>query len=120
MKKYLITENQNTFLRRVRILKDLLDVGIYNIIESEGNNLCDWNYYDIKEELVWQIYDNVNEYDFGNMTTDHIHNLIKEYFIDDIEKALDDIQDLLCKDKSKYEDDDDYYSSLLYGVDNNQ
>ena len=120
MKKYLITENQYTFIRRIEILKDLLDKGIATIIEWEGDNICNWSLIDLIDEVKWQIFDNMDDHNFGNMKIDTVGDLIQDYFIDDIEEALDDIKDLLCKDKSKYDDDDDYYSSFLYGVDNNQ
>jgi len=57
------------------------------------------------------------------MSIKEIHDLISEHFWEYIMESYDDIVDLLCNKKSKYEDDiddDDYNSSLLYGVDNNQ
>jgi len=123
MKKYLITESQNKILRRFNILQELVDKGIENVINHETEEICMWNAYEFLVEISWQVSDNMKDVDTGDMSIKEIHDLISEHFWEYIMESYDDIVDLLCNKKSKYEDDiddDDYNSSLLYGVDNNQ
>ena len=123
MKKYLITESQNKILRRFNILQELVDKGIENVINHEAEEICMWNAYEFLVEISWQVSDNMKDVDTGDMSIKEIHDLISEHFWEYIMESYDDIVDLLCNKKSKYEDDiddDDYNSSLLYGVDNNQ
>lgn len=123
MKKYLITESQNKILRRFNILQELVDKGIENVINHEAEEICMWNAYEFLVEISWQVSNNMKDVDTGDMSIKEIHDLISEHFWEYIMESYDDIVDLLCNKKSKYEDDiddDDYNSSLLYGVDNNQ
>lgn len=123
MKKYLITESQNKILRRFNVLQELVDKGIEYVINHEAEDFCMWNAYEFLVEISWQVSDNMKDVDSGDMTIKEIHDLISEHFWEYIMESYDDIVDLLCNKKSKYEDDiddDDYNSSLLYGVDNNQ
>lgn len=122
MKRYIITESQNKILRRFSIFQELVDKGIENVINHEAEDFCVWNAYEFLVEISWQVSDNMKDVDSGDMSIKEIHDLISEYFWEYIMESYDDIVDLLCNKKSKYEDDiddEDYNSSLLYGVDNN-
>lgn len=122
MKRYIITESQNKILRRFSIFQELVDKGIENVINHEAEDFCMWNAYEFLVEISWQVSDNMKDVDSGDMSIKEIHDLISEYFWEYIMESYDDIVDLLCNKKSKYEDDiddEDYNSSLLYGVDNN-
>lgn len=123
MKRYIITESQNKILRRFNILQELVDKGIEYVVNHEAEEICMWNAYEFLVEISWQVSDNMKDVDTGDMSIKEIHDLISEYFWEYIMESYDDIVDLLCNKKSKYEDDidddEDYNSSLLYGVDNN-
>jgi hypothetical protein len=123
MKRYIITESQNKILRRFSIFQELVDKGIENVINHEAEDFCMWNAYEFLVEISWQVSDNMKDVDSGDMSIKEIHDLISEHFWEYIMESYDDIVDLLCNKKSKYEDDidddEDYNSSLLYGVDNN-
>lgn len=122
MKRYIITESQNKILRRFSIFQELVDKGIENVINHEAEEICMWNAYEFLVEISWQVSDNMKDVDSGDMSIKEIHDLISEHFWEYIMESYDDIVDLLCNKKSKYEDDiddEDYNSSLLYGVDNN-
>ena len=123
MKRYIITESQNKILRRFNVLQELVDKGIENVVNHEAEEICMWNAYEFLVEISWQVSDNMKDVDTGDMSIKEIHDLISEYFWEYIMESYDNIVDLLCNKKSKYEDgiddDEDYNSSLLYGVDNN-
>lgn len=113
--KYLITESQFDLIRRYDIINNLIDEGAEYIIAEE--DYCDYTFSDFLEEIKWQVSDNGDEFKLGDLQ--YLHDLIEKNFYDKIKKIWDSIESL-CNDYDDDDDDLDYYSGRLYGVDNNQ
>jgi hypothetical protein len=95
------------FSRRKEIIKDLINQGIDEI--KEESDICDWTKEEFITEVCWQVSDNFEE----EINTDIIHSWVRRNFIGYINKSYYD----LIKDCNN--NDEDYYGSQLYGVDNN-
>ena len=49
--KYIITENQRSFIRRYSLLKELIDEGID--ILSQDDDICSYSFSDFLSEVSW-------------------------------------------------------------------
>ena len=118
--KYLITESQSNFLRRYEIL-DRLVIQAIEVVQ-EQDDICDYSFRDFLEEIKWQVSDKKDEHKLGD-DIDFLHDLIGKHFYDQIKDYYDTEITPRCEEEYSNNDDDDdldYWSSHLYGVDNNQ
>lgn len=103
------------FLRRRKTLLNLTNQGIETL--RNDVDICDYTFSDFLEEICWQVSDNLDE----KIQSGLIHLWIKRNFEEHIRNKFDELIELEgCNDYSDEDDDDDYYSGHLYGVDNNQ
>jgi hypothetical protein len=114
MKK--INESNNmAFLRRKETIKDLIDNGI-RVIRND-TDVCDYTFSEFLTEVCWQVSDNSDELGIANIPLVHrwVRNNFSLYIKGEYLELLD------SEGCDGYdEDDDDYLSGFLYGVDNNQ
>lgn len=117
--KVVITESQFNFLRRYEILDRLVIQGIE--VVQEQDDICDYSFKDFLEEIKWQVSDKKEEHKLGD-DIDFIHDLIEKHFYKKIKDYYDVKITPRCEEDYNNDDDDnlDYYSGRLYGVDNNQ
>jgi len=111
--------NDIVFLRRKEIIKDLIDNGI-EVIRNDTDDICDYTFTEFLTEVTWQVSDNSDELGIEHGTkVDLIHSWVRnnfsQYIKDEYLKLIDSEG---CNDYD--EDDIDYLSGFLYGVDNNQ
>ena len=107
--RIILNENQYSFLRRYSQIMNLIDLGIKEI---RMGDICEYTYGDFLAEVCWQVSDNMDD----SIPIANIHSFIIINLNDYIRNKFDEYIELDgCNDS----DDDDYYSSLLYGVDNN-
>jgi hypothetical protein len=110
--------NDTSFLRRKEAIKDLIDNGI-EVIRSD-TDVCDYTFSEFLTEVSWQVSDNSDEIGIepGN-EVGLIHGWVRNNFSQYIkDEYLELIDSEGCNDYD--EDDIDYLSGFLYGVDNNQ
>jgi hypothetical protein len=107
--------NDISFLRRKETIKDLIDNGIQAI--RNDTDVCDYTFSEFLTEVCWQVSDNSDELGIANIPLVHrwVRNNFSQYIKDEYLELLDSEG---CNDYD--EDDDDYLSGFLYGVDNNQ
>ena len=123
--KIIITENQVEFIRRYKKIKELVDEGID--VLSNDEDFCGFNYSAFIEEVCWQVSDKM---EYLNLPTDtvgmieNVHKWVMDNFSEHIRKEFDRIiNDPNCNerfDDADDEDDEDYITGLMYGVDNIQ
>jgi hypothetical protein len=113
--------NDFTFLRRKKTIKDLIDNGI-EVLRND-TDICDYTFSDFLTEVCWQVSDNSDVMgiylDLQNQE-DLIHRWVRNNFSQHIkDEYLELIDSEGCNDYDE-SDFDDYLSGFLYGVDNNQ
>jgi hypothetical protein len=100
--------NNFTFLRRKKTIKDLIDNGIQVI--SDDADLCDYTFSEFLTEVCWQVSDNSDEIGIepGN-EVGLIHGWVRNNFSQYIkDEYLELIDSEGCNDYNK--DEDDYLS----------
>jgi hypothetical protein len=111
--------NDFTFLRRKKTIKNLIDNGIE--VLRDDTDICDYVFSEFLTEVCWQVSDNsdVMGIELNSNKIDLIHRWVRNNFSQYIkDEYLELIDSEGCNDYD--EDDDDYLSGFLYGVDNNQ
>ena len=123
--KIILTENQIEFIRRYKKIKDLVDEGID--VLSNDEDVCGYTYSDFIEEICWQVSDHLEDLNMETETVgtiEKVHRWVRNNFVEHIRKEFDRVIDnLKCGerfDDVDDEDDEDYISGLMYGVDNIQ
>ena len=116
--KIIITESQLEFIRRYKVLDGLVSEAIEFV--SSQDDVCEYSFRDFFEEIKWQVSDN---YEMLNLpkdldpaivqdwVSDNFYGQIKDFYVAYVEPDCEEYND---------DDDEDYYSGHLYGVDNNQ
>lgn len=92
--KYVITENQNLFIRRINMIDEFL----MEALDVVGQDICDYTYPDYIQEIVWQLIDRENELhlppsEYKNLEKfllDNYKKLIKYTYVKGINKCEDD------------------------------
>lgn len=112
--KIILNENQYSFLRRYNQIMDLIDLGIKEI---RMGDICEYTYNEFLTEVCWQVSDNMDD----SIPVDQIHSFISRNLNDHIRNKFDEYIELDgCNDGfDDLDDDEDYLSGLLFGVDNN-
>jgi hypothetical protein len=121
--KIIITENQVEFIRRYKKIKELVDEGID--VLSNDEDFCGFNYSAFIEEVCWQVSDKM---EYLNLPTDtvgmieNVHKWVMDNFSEHIRKEFDRIiNDTNCNERfDDVDDEEDYNTGLMYGVDNIQ
>ena len=111
--------NDIAFLRRKEAIIDLIDNGI-EVIRND-TDVCDYTFSEFITEVCWQVSDNSDEMgiELNSNKIDLIHRWVRNNFSQYIkDEYLELIDSEGCNDYD--EDDIDYLSGFLYGVDNNQ
>ena len=119
--KIIITESQLEFIRRYKVLDGLVSEAIEFV--SSQDDICDYSFKDFFEEVKWQVSDNYEMLDLPkdldpaivqDWVSDNFYGQIKDFYVAYVEPD--------CEDEYNNDDDDDldYYSGRLYGVDNDQ
>jgi hypothetical protein len=106
--------NDFTFLRRKKTIKDLIDNGI-EVLRNDAD-LCDYTFTEFLTEVCWQVSDNsdVMGIDLTSNKIDLIHRWVRNNFSQYIkDEYLELIDSEGCNDYDKDEDDLDYYSGRL-------
>ena len=122
--KIILTENQIEFIRRYKKIKELIDEGIDVI--SNDEDFCGFNSSAFIEEVCWQVSDKMEHLNLPTDTVgmiENVHNWVKDnfdtYILEKFEIIIDNSN---CNERfdDEDEDDEDYISGLMYGVDNIQ
>jgi hypothetical protein len=128
--KIILTENQIEFIRRYKKIKELVDNGI-DVIQQEVNwgdeDMCGYTYSEFIEEVCWQVSDKMEDLNMDTETVgtiEKIHKWVRDNFGQHIREEFDRLIDEHNCDEGfddvDDEDDEDYISGLMYGVDNIQ
>jgi len=86
--KYIITESQFSFIRRYRIIDNLVIRGLE--IAQEDEDICDYSFNDFLEEVIWQVLDQTEEHQWDDINSlhslieEHFYNTIKDYYYNEI------------------------------------
>ena len=116
--KIIITESQLEFIRRYKVLDGLVSEAIEFV--SSQDDVCDYSFKDFFEEIKWQVSDNYEMLDLPkdldpaivqDWVSDNFYGQIKDFYVGYVELDCEEYND---------DDDEDYYSGHLYGVDNDQ
>jgi hypothetical protein len=113
--------NDFTFLRRKKTIKDLIDNGI-EVLRND-TDICDYAFSEFLTEVSWQVSDNSDvmgiELNSNKIVLIHrwVRNNFSQYIKDEYLELIDSEG---CNDYDEDDIDDDYLSGFLYGVDNNQ
>ena len=116
--KIIITESQLEFIRRYKVLDGLVSEAIEFV--SSQDDVCDYSFKDFFEEIKWQVSDNYEMLDLPkdldpeivrDWVSDNFYGQIKDFYVGYVEPDCEEYND---------DDDEDYYSGHLYGVDNDQ
>ena len=116
--KIIITESQLEFIRRYKVLDGLVSEAIEYV--SGQDDICDYSFKDFFEEVKWQVSDKYEMLDLPkdldpeivqDWVSDNFYGQIKDFYVGYIEPDCEEYND---------DDDEDYYSDHLYGVDNDQ
>jgi len=97
--KYVITENQNLFIRRI----EMIDEFLMEALDVVGQDICDYTYPEYIQEIVWQLIDRESEL---HLPPSEYKNL-EEFLLDNYKKLIKDTYD---KDMNKC--DDEWYDDL--------
>ena len=123
--KIILTENQIEFIRRYKKIKELVDEGID--VLSNDEDVCGYTYSDFIEEICWQVSDHLEDLNMETETVgtiEKVHRWVRNNFVEHIRKEFDRVIDnLKCSERfDDYDDDEDedYITGLMYGVDNIQ
>ena len=119
--KIIITESQHNLIRRFKVLDGLVSQAIEFV--SSQDDVCDYSFKDFFEEVKWQVSDNYKMLELPedldpaiiqDWVSDNFYDQIKDFYVTYVEPD--------CEEEYNNSDDDDldYYSGRLYGVDNNQ
>ena len=111
--------NDFTFLRRKKTIKDLIDNGI-EVLRNDAD-LCDYTFTEFLTEVTWQVSDNsdVMGIELNSNKIDLIHRWVRnnfsQYIKDEYLELIDSegCNDYDKNDYDKDEDDLDYYSGRL-------
>ena len=116
--KIIITESQLEFIRRYKVLDGLVSEAIEFV--SSQDDVCEYSFRDFFEEIKWQVSDNYEMLDLPkdldpaivqDWVSDNFYGQIKDFYVAYVEPDCEEYND---------DDDEDYYSGHLYGVDNDQ
>ena len=116
--KIIITESQHNLIRRYKVLDGLVSQAIEFV--SSQDDVCDYSFGDFFEEIKWQVSDN---YEMLDLPKDLDPAIVQDWVSDNFYDQIKNFYVAYVKpDCKEYNDDDDidYWSSHLYGVDNNQ
>ena len=97
--KYVITENQNLFIRRINMIDEFL----MEALDVLSQDICDYTYPDYIQEVVWQLIDRESEL---NLPPSEYENLEK-FLLDNYKKLIKDTYD-----KYINKCDDEWYDDL--------
>lgn len=120
--KIIITESQHNLIRRFEVLDGLVSQAIEFV--SSQDDVCDYSFKDFFEEIKWQVSDNYEILDLPkdldpaivqDWVSDNFYDQIKDFYVTYVEPDCENMYN-----NSDDDDDLDYYSGRLYGVDNNQ
>ena len=92
--KYVITENQNLFIRRI----EMIDEFLMEALDVVGQDICDYTYPEYIQEIVWQLIDRENELHLP--PSEYIN--LEEFLLDNYKKLIKDTYD---KGINKCDDD---------------
>jgi hypothetical protein len=84
--KYIITENQQSFVRRYGILKELIDEGVD--VLSQDDDFCVYDWFEFLEEVCWQVSDKVDLLHITDTNNDIriVHRWVRDNFTPYIQK----------------------------------
>ena len=85
--KYIITENQQSFIRRYSQLKELIDEGID--VLSQDDDLCGYAFSDFLEEICWQVSDKINSLHLPDDYIGEVHRWVRFNFTTYVREEFD-------------------------------
>lgn len=85
--KYIITENQQSFIRRYSQLKELIDEGID--VLSQDDDLCGYSFSDFLSEVSWQVADKVKSLHLPDNYIGEVHRWVRFNFTAYVREEFD-------------------------------
>jgi hypothetical protein len=85
--KIIITENQQSFIRRYSLLKELIDEGID--VLSQDDDLCSYSFSDFLSEVSWQVADKINLLSLPDNHIGEVHRWVRFNFTTYIREEFD-------------------------------
>ena len=112
--KYIITENQRSFIRRYSQLKELIDEGID--VLSQDDDICSYSFSDFLSEVSWQVSDKVNSLNLPDNYIGEVHRWVRFNFTTYIREEFDKLMQLEPIPHMAYGSDRNFFNllSIIY------
>lgn len=85
--RYIITENQQSFIRRYSLLKELIDEGID--VLSQDDDLCGYSFSGFLSEVSWQVSDKINSLHLPDNYIGEVHRWVRFNFTTYVREEFD-------------------------------